>query len=381
MFRLEIDKLSEYNPASEGFTVRLDSNEMAYDLPADIKEEIARQIIDLPLNRYPQGLYGELREILAEYVSEISPSGSFTSDNIVLSDGLDEMIQILSNAFAGGGSRQAIVPVPGFSQYRTGLTIAGAQVCEVPLVEDFSLDTKTIIHKANSTDSTSLIFLCYPNNPTGNLFNAEDIKGIVEETKAIVVIDEAYGEFAGESMLPLLLEFPSRIVILRTLSKAFGLAGVRLGYAVAGVKVARYVNKVRLPFNVGSIPLTIAKIVLKNRSYVDRNVSLVEDERQRLFENLQSISGITPYPSRANFILFSVQSNENHENQAGSSNFRSQAVWQELKASGVIVRRFPTAPKISNCLRVTVGSLAENDCFLAALKSAMDKTAGERWKV
>jgi histidinol-phosphate aminotransferase len=227
----------------------------------------------------------------------------------------------------------------------------GEKRIEIPLDEEFDLDMKRIIAEIRAEKPT-IIFLSSPNNPTGNCFSSEKILKIIEATssRSLVVVDEAYQPFASDrGFIPMLADYEN-LIIMRTLSK-IGLAGLRVGFLIAGEEIIREVNKVRLPFNLNSFSQAVALEVMKKKALLRRNIQSIVSERKRLFKALLTMRDIMPYPSEANFILFRVRNPE--------------AVYQGLLKKGILVRNMKGV--IDGCLRVTVGTPDENRIFLKSL--------------
>jgi histidinol-phosphate aminotransferase len=227
---------------------------------------------------------------------------------------------------------------------------------EVDLREDWSLDGESML-KALEDKSVSIVFLASPNNPTGNRFSEETISKIVQSERAIVVIDEAYGEFAGASLASLMDRHP-HVVVLRSCSK-IGLAGLRLGTLIACPSVVDAVEKVRLPYNVNSFTQAAVRVVLEHSEALEKQIESIRAERGRLIEALEAQPGVTPYPSEANFVLFRVDGGE------------AKDVHEGLLGEGVLVRYFGGAGRLGQCLRVTVGAPDENTTFLEALEAVL----------
>ena len=337
-----------YMPAQEEGFIRLNANENPFPLPTEVKAEIAREIMACEVARYSDSSATLLRSKLAAYTG-------YPPEAIVAGNGSSELIQLLMHAFLGSGQR-IVGGDPTFTMYMVIARVAGVQSVEVPLLSDFSVDTEAMIATAQREEAR-MIFLCTPNNPTGNPMPRVDVLRVIAETDCLVVVDEAYGEFASDSFLPLVQEHP-RVVVLRTLSKAFGLAGIRVGYAVAGEVVARELNKVRLPYNLNSLSQLAACVVLDYQELIKERVELIKAERQRLEKALFDCPGVTPFPTEANFILFQTARN-------------AQEVDAVLKSDKILVRDFSAHPLLPDCLRVTVGSREENDAFIASLHKAM----------
>ncbi len=346
--RPELEGLREYAPDSEGFRVRLDGNESPFDFPADLKRAALHELMSVPFNRYPQRLATALREEIASWVGA-------RPRQIVVGNGLDEVIHVLLLAYGRG--RRVIVPRPWFSQYASATRIAGGILCEIPLGPSFQLDAARVIEEAGR--DRCIVLLCNPHNPSGSVTSIDDIEAILRATQSLVVVDEAYWEFSGATALPL-VESHDRLVVLRTLSKACGLAGVRVGFSVSSEEVASELSRVKQPFNMDSLALTVARIAVRNSEYSQRTVLAVKAERERLFRRLGEVRGIACYPSHANFILFRTDPD-------------SDRVWQGLRRRGVAIRRFAGEPLLRGCLRVTCGTAAEDDAFIEALEDVLEE--------
>ncbi len=347
--RPELQGLRACVPDWHGVRVKLDSNESPFDLPACIKENALRKLREIPFNRYPQGLAAKLRETIAfrDGVSETQ---------VTLGNGLDEVIYIILQAFGPG--RKVIIQKPSFTTYTYAALSASADIRAVPLDEGLRLSTAGLIEEANAAESPCILIICNPHNPTGGRFMEEDIVDVLEATNSMVIVDEAYVEFSGGSVLPLVAEY-DRLIVLRTLSKAFGLAGVRVGYSVSSSEIAAELDRVRQPFNLDSLALVVAQTALENDSYCREAVIRIVEERERLLGRLGEIHGVTCFPSCTNFILFRTTMPD------------ATMVRDALRRYGVSVRVFPDEPMLRGCLRVSCGTKEEDDAFLEALEKVL----------
>jgi histidinol-phosphate aminotransferase len=242
--------------------------------------------------------------------------------------------------------------------YRMIATFAGLNYVGVPLREnDFSLDLPSLL-QAIERNQPAVVFIAYPNNPTANLFDVDAIRRVIAVTTGLVVVDEAYAPFTDASFLPDVLEYEN-LLVMRTLSK-MGLAGLRLGLLVGASDWIREIDKTRLPYNINVLTQSVAELALRHREVFDEQTARIREERGRLFAKLKDLNGVDPYPSQANFILFRVQA----EQGAG--------LFQALKDRGVLIKNLDGIhPMLADCLRVTVGTPAENDGFLQALSDAL----------
>jgi histidinol-phosphate aminotransferase len=276
---------------------------------------------------------------------------------LLLGNGSDELIQMLALAVSQTG-RKVLSVAPGFVMYRMIALFTGMGYAGVPLrAEDFSLDLPAVL-AAIEREQPAVIFLAFPNNPTGNLFEAGDISAIVEAAPGLVVLDEAYAPFTDHSFLPRLGDWPN-LLVMRTLSK-MGLAGLRLGYLAGPPEWLAEIDKIRLPYNINVLTQASAAFALRHKDVLDEQTRRIRDERSRLFDELSRLDGVRPYPSAANFILVRMPDG------------RAGAVFESLKDRGVLVKNLDrTQPLLADCLRVTVGRPEENDAFLAGLGSVM----------
>jgi histidinol-phosphate aminotransferase len=276
---------------------------------------------------------------------------------LVLGNGSDELIQML--AMTVGGAGQTVLSLdPGFVMYRMIATFTGMGYVGVPLnAEDFSLDLPAVLD-ALDREQPVLTYVAYPNNPTGNLFSAEEIVQILEAAPGLVILDEAYAPFTDASFLPRLGDWPN-LLVMRTVSK-MGLAGLRLGYLAGPPEWIEQIDKVRLPYNINALTQASAALAVQHRALFDAQTAAIRAERTRLFAALASLDGVEPYPSQANFILLRLT--------LGGAD----RVFAGLKGRGVLVKNLNGAhPLLAECLRVTLGRPEENAAFLTALAALL----------
>ena len=348
IIRTEVLSLSAYHVPPASGMVKLDAMENPYSLPDRLRDDIAHLVATAPINRYPDASAASLKAMLRAALEV--PDGM----EIMLGNGSDEIIQIIALACARPGATLLSVE-PAFVMFRMIATFAGMEYAGVPLKADFSLDIDATL-EAISQHGPAVIFIAYPNNPTGNLFDARAISRIIEAAPGLVVVDEAYHAFANASFMDKLLQYPN-LLLMRTLSK-LGLAGLRLGLLVGGPEWLRELEKLRLPYNVGILTQLIAEKVLQHRDVLLQQAAAIKNERAMLGARLAAMHGIEPFPTDANFILFRVS-------EAGH-------VFQNLKKRGVLIKNLDgTHPLLKNCLRVTVGKPDENALFLAALEGSL----------
>jgi histidinol-phosphate aminotransferase len=349
--RPELADLRAYSVPAEPAPVKLDANESPWPLPPALRERIARTLAELPLHRYPDPRATELRARLAAHLGA-------RPEELVLGSGSDEVIALLCTAFArprDGADRAAVlVPTPTFVMYRITALTHGLRPVEVPLDESLQLDVPAM-RAALEAHRPSLCFLATPNNPTGNAFRDHDLRALVEGAPyTLFLLDEAYAAFAGRS-LSSWVDAYSNVGLLGTLSK-IGLAAARVGWARLPHALAREVEKVRQPFNLGGLSQTVAALALGElREELSAHVAAIVAERARLADALPLLPGLRVYPTDANFFFVRVEGD-------------ADALVAALARSGVAVRSFHAhGGRLANHLRVTVGTPTENDALLAAL--------------
>ena len=349
IIRDEILALKPYLVPDATGMVKLDAMENPYPLPPELRGRIARLVEHAALNRYPDPSAPALKERLRRAFGV--PEGI----EVLLGNGSDELIQVL--ALAGARPGAAVLGVePSFVMFRRIATYAGARYVGMDLREDFSLDIERLLSEIER-QAPALIFIAYPNNPTGNLFDAGMIERVIEAAPGLVVIDEAYHGFAGQSFLPRLAGYPN-LLVMRTLSK-LGLAGLRLGVLLGAPRWIRQLDKLRLPYNVSTLTQLIAAVVLEYGSVLTEQATAIKLERARLLAELRRVPGVTTYPSDANFILFRVS--------------HAERAFDGLKRRGVLIKSLHGSHRLlADCLRVTVGTPDENTAFLTALTQTLD---------
>jgi len=342
--RPEIRALSAYAVASAEGMIKLDAMENPHALPAGARARLSEALARVPINRYPDGgaraAKGALRRVFSIPVDQ----------DLLLANGSDELIQIITSALACPGAAM-LVPEPSFVMYRMNALYAGMRFIGVPLGGDFRLDRPAML-AAIERERPSLVYLAYPNNPTGNLFAASDVEAVLRAAPGLVVVDEAYYAFADASFLPRVAEF-ANLLVLRTVSKV-GMAGIRLGYAVAAPEWIAELNKVRQPYNVNALTQAAAEALLTDTGWIAEQAAAIRTERARLETELKRLPGTTVFPTQTNFVLVRVTD--------------ANEMFEGLKARCILVKNLHGwHPLLANCLRITVGTTEENDLLLAAL--------------
>jgi len=335
LLRKNIKSLHPYSSARDEFSgeamVFLDANENPFNQP---------------YNRYPDPLQRELKAKIA-LLKDVMPG------QIFLGNGSDEPIDLLIRAFCEPGEDNVVSIDPTYGMYQVAAGINNVEVKKVSLTETFELDAQKLLNSTN--EKTKLVFLCSPNNPTGNCFGKEAVLEVVEKFHGIVVLDEAYIDFApGKSLLPQLNDFPN-LVILQTFSKAWGMAGIRLGMAFASAEIISILNKIKYPYNLNILTQQKALELIENRDKVEKWVKLLIAEREKMKKLLSDFPFVVKiFPSDANFILIKM--------------FDARGIYNYLKEKGVIVRDRSKVHLCEGSLRITIGSSEENKLLLNALK-------------
>ena len=342
--------MSAYKVADAQGLIKLDAMENPYNWPEDIKNDWLETLKDCQLNRYPDPEARHLTQTIKR-LNQISEQF-----DVLLGNGSDEIIQLLLMVLPNTAC--VLAPAPGFVMYKQLSDCLGLNYQGVPLLADtFDLDLPAML-AAIQEHQPSVIFLAYPNNPTGNLFSETSVVEILKAANGLVVIDEAYAPFANASFINTLDQYDS-LLVMRTVSK-LGLAGLRLGYIIGNPAIIEQLNKIRLPYNINSLTQISADFALTNKSLFDQQTQKICAERAVVFKQLNELDGITAYPSAANFILFRTPKNKATE------------IFISIKQQGVLIKNLSAlGGLLSDCLRVTIGKPEENQAFLTALRKSL----------
>ena len=378
-----------YTLAERDAPVKINQNENPWDLPESLKRRVLAAALARPWSRYPAFDPRELALALAAF-------SGWRADGILAGNGSNEMIEALLVVTVGAGTR-VVIPEPTFTLYALLTTILGGEAVRVMLRKagrlssgrpaaaslssfepgsrspdpdgppdpsdspdasgPFVYDIDALL-EARRASGAPLTIVCSPNNPTGTSLSLADVERLCGDGDGLVVIDEAYHEFAGASVVPLLARHPN-LVVLRTFSKAMGLAGLRVGYLLASPELVREVNKARLPYNVNFFSQLAALAALEERETLAGNVRRLVEGRERLLARLGDVPGVRAHASDANFFLLELLKAD------------AKAVFDAMARRGVLVRDVTAYPLLARCLRVSVGSDEENDAFLHALGTAL----------
>ncbi|MBM3896921.1 MAG: histidinol-phosphate transaminase [Thaumarchaeota archaeon] len=341
------EQIAEEFGLKTGRIIRFDTNTSPYT-PARLLQKLKNGLETLPLNRYPDTSYSNLRKKLASY-------NSCSPDSIMVSNGADEALDIITKTFIDKDD-EVRLSVPTYSYYPVLVRLMAGKVKQIKRNKDFSDDFAAI--KNGIGKNTHMVMLCSPNNPTGNLVDQKGLKKLLE-TDCAVVIDEAYYEFSGKSAASLTRSYDNLIVV-RTFSKAFSLAGLRVGYTIASEKTTSQLNLVRPPNSVGVISLRLAEMALHNVKMMKENVARILAERDRCIARLNKIRGIKTIPTAANFMLVRFAKRTGSE------------VYKKLAKRGLVVRDVSKLPSLKQCIRFSVGKPEENDTLLKAISEIVN---------
>lgn len=341
------ERAAYHVPAGEP-RIKLDAMESPYSLPIEVRDRWLHALRDLAINRYPAvDHYQQLKKRLA------AEAGLTPGCGIVLGNGSDEILQNLLLALSPDVT--VVAPTPTFVMYEQIAALLGRRFVGVPLKEDFELDVQAL-KDALTQQAPALLFLAYPNNPTGILYPRAEVEELLTIDDALIVADEAYHPFAQATVMDKLATHP-QLMVLRTLSKQ-GLAGMRFGWLAADPLWTHELEKVRLPYNINSVTVATIGFVLDYADVFADQARRIRDERARLFGALSALA--TVWPSEANFLLF--RPHKAHE---------ASRIHRELEARGILIKNVSHHPGLTGCLRVTVGTPDENQAFLAALAQAL----------
>jgi len=308
-----------------------------------VREAVLQALAAVDIHRYPDPEADGLRRRIAQWIG-------VTPDMDMLGNGSDEVIQMILMA-CGIPHGSVLMPTPTFSMYGIAAQVLDQRPTEIPLTQEWALDMPRML-EAMARQQPRVSFVASPNNPTANCFADEAICELIQAAPGVIVIDEAYHPFSGQTFLPLLEAHP-HLIILRTLSK-IGLAGARIGILLAHPTLIKDFNKVRAPYNLNAYSQAAAEVFLQHWSLIVPQIQEIIRERQRVQERLTPMPGVTVFPSQANFFLARFA--------AGGTR-----VWEALGARGILVRHYPGEAALADCLRLTVGTPAENDLLTTAL--------------
>lgn len=330
--------------------VKLDLNENLA-IPSDvIGKLLLKACQDVDVRRYPPPHGATAARAISNFLG-------IDESEVFVGNGSDGLLEVLMKTFSGKQTKVLVVE-PTFPLYTYFTQLYGGKKTPILLRPNFSLDVDAVLQK--SGEEPSLLFICSPNNPTGNQFKENELKKVLQEFNGLVIVDEAYVEFARYSVINLIREFEN-LVVLRTFSKAFGLAGIRLGFAVSNKSTIDYTRRATPPFNVNIIAQRLVTLALQSWNYFKQQIKYIVREREVLRKALAETSGVFPFPSDANFILFKITKEE----------LSSHTVTDKLRSRNILVKDKGYAPLLENCIRVTVGTREMNEAFVSALREVL----------
>lgn len=345
LVRPQVRNLAAYHVDETPVRIKLDAMENPFPLPDAMRREIAAVVRDTKINLYPDPSAKSLKKAIAS-MWRMKP------EQMILGNGSDELIQAIILAFGG----PVLVPAPTFAMYEITSRALAQNVVTIPLGDGFDLDADLMLTMAKKKKAKA-IFLACPNNPTGNRFSDKEIRKILEQADAAVVIDEAYFSFSNKTWLPNLKKYPN-MIILRTLSK-IGFAGLRIGVLTASQNIVDELNKIRLPYNINTLSQAVGVTALKHNDIISRQISLLISEREKLYNALSALPGVAAYPSETNFIMIRTATD-------------ASAIHNKLKRAGILIKNLNKPGPLKNCLRVTIGTPEENKTFITILKKILD---------
>lgn len=346
--------LSHYTLPPRQAAVKIDQNENPYELPDAFKDEVLARMRAAPWGRYPEFVPRSLLEALARFAG-------WRHDGVLVGNGSNELISVVLQATVGEGTGVAI-PQPTFTLYAPMVKTLGGRAITVPLRNDLTFDVDALLATQDAQDARVMI-VCSPNNPTGTWLPEADLRRILDRWRGLVIVDEAYHEFARWSAVPLLAE-RARLVVLRTFSKAMAMAGLRVGYLLARPELATELDKVRLPYNLNRFSTIAAELALERyEELLLPTVRALMAERGRLEDAIANTPGFRPFPSAANFLLV-------------RSRWAPAEVLAALRERGVLGRDVSKYPLLGDCFRLSVSTPQDGDVVIEGLR-AFSRARGE----
>jgi histidinol-phosphate aminotransferase len=330
--------------------VKLDANENVFIEPDWLREKINEAIQSCIITRYPDNLYLDARDSLAKYLN-------IKTEQILLGNGSDDVLDAIVHAFLDNSS-ELITAEPSFSMYEFLTKIIGAKHVVTLLDDNFDVNVEQIL--ASISENTKVIVLSSPNNPTGNQFSSDKLKTIIESTDRIVVIDEAYVDFADYNLLDWILKYDN-LIITRTFSKSWGLAGLRVGYAVGNEEMINFLKNVQKPYSLNIIGQAVIPVIINSIQYIDETIQKIKNERKWLESAYQTVNNLKCYPSVTNFFLLRIL----------KENVTTETLIRQLIENGIIIRDRSDQPLLQNCVRITIGTHEMNEYVIDSLQSIL----------
>lgn len=350
LFKPAVLNAKAYHVPESAGLIKLDAMENPYSWPDELKQQWLQVLQQAELNRYPDAGTRELHSSLRELFQVPASAG------MMFGNGSDELIQIVLMALAPA-ARTVLAPEPTFVMYRHLSEMLELQFIGVPLQQDFSLDLAAMLDAIRQHDP-AVIFLAWPNNPTGKAYAREELQAIIEAANGLVIVDEAYHVFAGQTLMTSVGQYPNMLV-MRTLSK-LGLAGLRLGTLAGPSQIINELEKIRLPYNIGTLNQLSVQFICRHMDILYEQAEQISRDRETLYRALADMPHIQVWPTAANFILFRT------------SKHKADDIHAQLLDRNILIKNSSAAhPLLKDCLRVTVGSPAENAAFLEALEAIL----------
>jgi histidinol-phosphate aminotransferase len=346
--RDDLRALPPYRAPQVDAAVRLNTNESPWPPPEGMMKDLAERVTRLALNRYPDREARALRDGLGARFS-------WPGEGVWVANGSNEVIQTVLLAFGGPG-RTALLFQPTYAMHAHIAAVTGTEVVERTVAEPWALDPEAVA-RAVGTVEPAITFICSPNNPTGTAQPLDVVRAALDARRGLVVVDEAYGEFGGESATTILGRH-DRLAIVRSFSKSWRLAGARIGYLLAHPWLIEALQVVRLPYHVSALTQACGEVAVRHAGAALSAVEEIVVERERLAKELQRVRGVEIFPSAANFLLIRTP-------------MEGTALWRRLADRGVLIRDFSTLPTLDRCVRVTVGSGEQNATFVEALRGVL----------
>ncbi|MBQ9486445.1 MAG: histidinol-phosphate transaminase [Selenomonadaceae bacterium] len=343
-YRKGLDEMPSYDGVERDYRIKVNANECTMNLPPLVEERVIYGLYFVGLNRYPNEEYYSL-------VEQIARNFSVKPEQILIGGGSSEIIEKVFHTFGGDGNK-VVYPVPSFSMYKIYAKAADSQAVPFALDKNFDIDVDKFIATVKS-ENANLAVICNPNNPTGNALTVDDVEKIAKSIDCAFLLDEAYVEFYGHSAFKLVAKYPN-LIVARTFSKAYGLAGARVGYSIANAEVTKMIGKTFMPYHMNKLSLVTADIVYQMRDEFLPRIQMTIAERKRMAERLKKIPALEVFTSHTNFILI------RHE--------KAEALKNYLESIDIGIRYFsPSAQELKNCLRISIGTREENDEVFKAI--------------
>ena len=347
-YRTGLKDMPSYDVVERDWNIKVNANESNLNMPPMVEERLMARLSSVAFNRYPN-------EQVETLTQQIAVNFNLSKENVLIANGSSEILEKLFFAFGGRG-RKIVYPQPSFSMYKIYAKFSASTGVPVDLKEDYTFDAAAFVDAVKESRA-SLAVICSPNNPTGTKIPLADIEYVAKNIECAFVIDEAYVEFDGGTAVGLMKEYP-HMMVARTFSKAYGLASARVGYLLADKKIIEMVSKACMPYHVNVLSAVTADIVYQMRDEYVPRIQMSIAERKRMSELLKQIDGMEVYPSVTNFILVKHP--------------KAVAINEYLESIGIGVRSFGNAPRLTNCLRISMGTREENDTWYKAIKDFVE---------